>query len=74
MASELGLTPDELRVLDHLGAAWNAFVALPVLHDKDRPEFCQAIHAAQHLIAFRVAARVNPDVWHTKQPDCTERQ
>ena len=50
--------PEELRVLDLLGQAWNEFVALPEEHSADRVEFMQAIHAAQNVVLARIGNRV----------------
>jgi hypothetical protein len=58
-----GITPEERSVIVALAAAWNRFIALPVLHTDDNREFRSAIHAAQNIVAYRVARRVNPDVW-----------
>ena len=55
----------ETRVLRSLAAAWNAFVALPVQHPDDVDEFRRAVHAAQGIMATRVARRVNPATWPT---------
>jgi len=59
----VGLTPKEKLVLDHLALAWNAFVSMENHHPDDTEEMRRAIHAAQHIIASRVAFRVNPEVW-----------
>ena len=58
-----GLTENELEVLRLLGEAWNTFVALDRKHPDDNDEFRHAIHAAQQMVALRVARRVNPGVW-----------
>jgi hypothetical protein len=68
-----GLTPDERNCLLHLAAAWNVFVAMPAQHPSETHEFQSAIHNAQCMIAFRVAMRVNPDVWHQPQNDETSK-
>lgn len=52
-------------VLDALASAWNAFVALPVQHSDDTDEFRRAVHAAQGVMATRVARRVDPARWPT---------
>ena len=57
------LTDKELRVLDELTRVWNAFIELKHEHLNDITEFLTNIHNLQHLIAIRVARRVNPEVW-----------
>jgi hypothetical protein len=59
----MALTPDERAVLAALADAWNRFIDLPLAHPDDRDEFRAAIHAAQNIVAYRVARRVDPDVW-----------
>jgi len=59
----LGLTEMEKECLKHLVDAWNCFVQLEGKHPSDNPEFCDAIHAAQKMLALRVARRVDTDVW-----------
>ena len=59
----MGLTEAERAILDSLADAWNGFVRLGNDHPDDLTEFRQAIHSAQNLIAFRVARRVDPEVW-----------
>lgn len=63
-----GLTDDEQRVLSHLADAWNGFLELFIEHSSDLHEFQSAIHAAQNVIAFRVAKRANPEVWSNGAP------
>jgi hypothetical protein len=58
----LAMTPEEQRVLDHLAQAWNAYLALPVVHTDDMAEFRQAIHAAQNIVLAR------PSVRSSRQP------
>lgn len=57
------LTDAEARVLDCLASAWDGWAALGDKHPDDDGEFRRAIHAAQHMIAYRVARRVDPDDW-----------
>lgn len=59
----LGLTEPEKECLKHLADAWNCFIQLEGKHPSDNPEFCDAIHAAQKMLALRVARRVNTDIW-----------
>lgn len=51
------LTPDENRVLETLGCAWNEYCALPPMHPHDADEFMRAIHAAQNIVLARAAMR-----------------
>ena len=62
-----GLTPDEIKVLNLLGEAWNEYVKLDAKHPDDNDDFRRAIHQAQQLIAIRVARRVDPVIWY--QPE-----
>ena len=57
MVKETGLTPAEQAVMDHLVAAWNGFVDLPVQHPSDKPEFASALHRIQYLLGMRVVRR-----------------
>lgn len=57
------LTQQESLVLTHLSDAWNCFAALSEGHPSDQEEFAKAIHAAESIIACRVAKRVDPDMW-----------
>jgi hypothetical protein len=61
----LATTADERRVLDALADAWNAFTFLDGRHPDDRDDFRRAIHAAQALIACRIAQRADPETWPT---------
>lgn len=54
------LTDREQTVLDMLVAAWEGFVALPELHERDRTEFMTAVHAAQRIVISRVWRRRPP--------------
>lgn len=58
-----GIKLAECAVLDALADAWNRFMELPVVHADDQEEFKRAIHAAQCIVAYRVARRVDPGVW-----------
>jgi hypothetical protein len=51
------MTPEEIRVLEALGQAWNDFAALPPLHPHDADEFVRAIHAAQNIVLARAGLR-----------------
>jgi hypothetical protein len=58
------MTAPERRALELLATAWDAFVSLPDPHPCDASEFSAAIHQCQNLIAFRVARRVDPEIWN----------
>lgn len=51
------MTLEESHVLEKLGEAWNAFIALPPLHPHDADEYMRAIHAAQNIILAREGLR-----------------
>jgi len=55
------LTPDELAVIDHLGAAWTAFSALDVYHPADAGEFATHVHAIGRIVLARAACRAHPE-------------
>lgn len=57
------MTDEEFAVLDLLSSAWNKYLALPKVHDDDQADFRRAINAAQNIIAYRVARRVDPAIW-----------
>lgn len=57
------LTPREREVLDHLTSAWNTYLLLPKGHPDEVIDLRGAIHAAQRIVAARVARRVEPDIW-----------
>ncbi len=57
-----GLTAEEQAVMDALIAAWQGFVVLAQT-ERDRPDFCRAIHECQRILATRVVAREYPDYW-----------
>lgn len=61
-------TEAEKNVLTHLASAWNEFVKLPENHPSEREEFMHAIHAAQDILAVRVARRADPETWPTFLP------
>ena len=63
------IAQEEREILDLLASAWNRFVELTDKHPSDCEEFRLAIHAAQNLIAFRIARRADPEVWSgAKEP------
>lgn len=51
------LSQDERLVIGILGQAWNAYLALPVIHQSDQGEFMQAIHASENVVCSRPAVR-----------------
>lgn len=51
------MTGEEMAVVERLGEAWNAFLALPAQHSSDRLDFLKAIHDAQRIIMARPAMR-----------------
>lgn len=53
------LTDQEMAVIEHLAAAFNLFIRLPVKHPQHAEEFSHAIHEAQHI----VMARPVTDTW-----------
>jgi hypothetical protein len=67
-----GLSDAERSVLVKLADAWTVFVALKHKGPDDDEAFKRAIHAAQHLVALRVARRVNPETW--VQPPAPAKQ
>lgn len=59
-----GLTTEEQAVMDHLLAAWAAFLALPNSDEPtDRQDFRAAIHDAQRVLSSRIVARQYPRFW-----------
>lgn len=51
------LTLEERWAITQLGRAWDAFLALPVMHPDDQREFRALIHHAQDKVLARVAMR-----------------
>ena len=66
---ESGLTGAELGVMEHLVAAWDGYVSLPVQHPADLGEFMGALHELQRLLAVRVVRREHPKYWRLRQDD-----
>jgi hypothetical protein len=52
------LTDTERAVLDHLAAAWNAYLELSKAHPDQDAEFRHGIHALQHQIMARPTRRM----------------
>ena len=62
----MSITEEEKKILHSLTNAWNDFVDLPPDESEesiDSKDFADAIHAAQKVIALRVARRCNPELW-----------
>ena len=55
--NESALTKDEIKVLDRLAEAWNAYLLLDATHPDDVDEFRHTIHEAQRHIMARSGAR-----------------
>ena len=50
------MTSDEQAVLEHLAAAWNAFLILPPSHPAEVGEFRPGLHALQNIVLARSTA------------------
>jgi hypothetical protein len=57
------LTEQEKLVLKLTADLWNEYMKLPETHISERSELQLFIHQIQHLIAVRVARRVDPEIW-----------
>jgi hypothetical protein len=64
-----GLTDQEIEVLKNLAEAWNVFVKIEGKHPQENEEFCHKIHDLQRIIAYRVARRLDPQIWTQYPPD-----
>lgn len=62
-----GLTAEEGIVMDHLVAAAEAFGALDRQHPSETPDFTDAIHTCQYLLAVRIVRRLHPAGWPVKR-------
>lgn len=60
---QIGLTDQEKKILEHLVAAWNLFLELGDKCPEDNKEFGRDIDGAELKIAYRVARRIDKDVW-----------
>lgn len=58
---KMGLTKEELEVIDLLAKAFTKFTKLPVMHPSERPEFVHHTHNLQHIVMARSAVRAHPD-------------
>lgn len=63
MARDDGLTEHEGAVMDALMDAVDAYNELPVQHPDEEREFIAAVHAAQNVLAVRLARRTHPKGW-----------
>jgi hypothetical protein len=54
---------DEREILKLLTEVWNKWLKLEGKHPDDDSEMRRAIHSAQLLIAYRVAKRIDPEIW-----------
>lgn len=63
---------EEKLVLQRLAEAWNCFLALEPYHPDENDEFRRAIHAAQSVIAVRIASRIDKDIWSQPPPPYRE--
>lgn len=61
--NSIGLTDKEKDVIAALSDAWNKFLLLPARGPSDTEVFNHAIDSAHGVIAFRVAKRLNPEIW-----------
>ncbi len=62
-----GINQGEQVTVEALADAWNLFMRLDGNDDDMTTEFRRSINRAQDIIAFRVARRVDPEVW--RQPE-----
>lgn len=62
------MTDQEMRVLDLLAEAHRAFLALPVMHPADLPEWVIDLHHLQNRVMARAAIRVNPGYFYCVNP------
>jgi hypothetical protein len=53
----------EIETVTHLAWAWNAYCSLEDRDCDDDREMQVAIHAAQAVLAVRMARRTEPGVW-----------
>jgi len=67
LTAPVGLSLQEQEILAHLAKAWDGFVNLDNRSDDDNREYRDAIHAAQKMIALRVARRIDAHIW--RQPE-----
>lgn len=63
-ADRIGLTQEELCIVDHLQRAIEAFAQLQG-RAGECVEFRQRVNTAKNIVARRVASRANPEAWLT---------
>lgn len=56
-------TEQEQLVLEHLVAAWDAFVELTAQHPDEQDDFRRGIHFLQYMMATRAVRRLDPTNW-----------
>ena len=66
--NEARLTDEELKVVESIGQAYEAFAALPVYHPADHDEFVFHIHALGRIVLARSASRAHPERGWIKTP------
>ena len=58
-----GLTPQEKIVMDKICDGYNEFLKLETQHPSEQPDFADAIHAVQNILAMRIVRRNYPEYW-----------
>lgn len=71
--SQGGLSEEELKISEHIVAAWNGFIKLKQTHPNDSMEFHQGIHILQKTLGMRVLRRDYPDFWIDKSDKVKEK-
>lgn len=59
----VGLTIEEKSILDLTADIWNQYHKLAAVRPDESRELQLHIHNIQHMIAWRVARRLNPEIW-----------
>lgn len=57
------MTLEEKKVMSHLVAAWDEFVAMDEQSADDRVDFKNVIHTAQRIVMSRETRRNNPNIF-----------
>ena len=60
---------DEMKVIQLLANAWNAFLQLPVSHGDEVNDFRFAIHAAQYVVLARIGQQCINDDYESREDD-----
>jgi hypothetical protein len=63
-----GIGPSERATVEALAEAWNLFMRLDGRDYETERDFRQSINRAQDIIAYRVASRIDPDLWRPLPP------